>query len=145
MKRFYSKYQYLFFNNKSKFAYKNLPRLDDTSQYISDSFIIETFENIISEVSIPNERGIIRWGSTVFFSRRLERFWNWLVILFRIHHTDSFSLRTIGCEKRYWPVFISIVNFTGENIPRIFTSNYALHFVIPLISLQIDKNDEELA
>src|SRR4051812_24117566 len=28
------------------------------------------------------------------------------------------------------PVFISLVNFAGENILQIFTSNYALHFVI---------------
>jgi hypothetical protein len=30
-------------------------------------------------------------------------------------------------------VFISLVNFAGENISRISTSNYALHFVIALI------------
>src|SRR6266480_3233782 len=52
------------------------------------------------------------------------------------------EMKPLGSIK---PAFISLVNFAGENIHRIFISNYALHFVIPSILLQIDKNDEGLA
>ena len=48
-------------------------------------------------------------------------------------------------KKNDHSVLYHLLNFAGENIPRIYIINYTLHFIMMIIPCKSIKNDEELA
>src|ERR1044072_6015554 len=74
--------------------------------------------------------------------RRFAKFWSFAFFsqypaLFRSQHIGYTSfVNSLSSSP-----FYNTCKSTGENNSWISTCNYALHFVIPLILLQIDKND----
>ena len=80
-----------------------------------------------------DKRLVDRFRSFAFFSQ--------CPALFRSQHIGYTSfVNSLSSSP-----FYNTCKSTGENNSQIFTSNYALHFIMTIIPLQINKNDEGLA
>src|SRR3954469_4516380 len=97
--------------------------------YGSDPMIspLHKIYGFIFGILIPGARIVLLFVLSIFIARVKTCFLS-ILLIFRLHMFDLIH-------------FIALVNSAGVRYFRIFTSNYAPHFVTSLTPLQIDKND----